>query len=514
MKPIETTTINHPALPSIQRWFYVFIMLYIALWTLAPTLVRFTLPMDAIEGAIWGHQLEWGYDKNPFLNAWLTALAQLIDGQSGWTLYLFSQISVGIAFWAVWRLGVKIMPPIYALIGVLVLASTQYYNLHAIDFNDNTLELSLWTLTTLFFYQALQCQKYQDWLLTGLFAGLSMMTKYYFAVLLIPMFLFMLLYPQTRAQFKKPGFLLAYLTFLLIVAPHIIWLYSHDFTPIEYALHRVSSEPKWINHIYYPAKYIVQQFEVFLPALFLFLMISIGKNSPVLCQINKEKISGYDRNFLLIVGMGPFFTTLFISLCTGINLRAGWGQPLLALWGLLFLAWARPILTQAKLKRFLVVLFIIIIGMLAGYSISLMRAKAPSSANFPGKIIATEITQEWHAKYHSPLKYVVGARWLAGNIAFYSNDHPTVYIDAMKPFSPWIDEAKIKREGAIFVWDASERSQMDPDRIKIRFAKLSSLHVMHFSWLRNKTMKPVEISVAFLPPAAVSAVPQNQSLPP
>jgi 4-amino-4-deoxy-L-arabinose transferase-like glycosyltransferase len=126
-------------LKNINKILYSFIGIHILLWTLAPTLIRFTLPMDAMEGTTWGHQFEWGYDKNPFMNGWLTALAIKLGGQSGWMTYLFSQLSVAICFFAVWQLGKKILPPLHALIAVLLLEGIQYYNFHAIDFNDNTL---------------------------------------------------------------------------------------------------------------------------------------------------------------------------------------------------------------------------------------------------------------------------------------------------------------------------------------------------------------------------------------
>src|SRR5580658_2023883 len=122
-----------------QRWLYVFIAVHLVIWTLVPAMVRYNLPLDAIEGTLWGHQLEWGYDKNPFLNAWLTALAVRLDGQSGWMIYLFSQLSVVICFWAVWQLAKKMVSPVYALIAVMLLEGVQYYHFHAIDFNDNTL---------------------------------------------------------------------------------------------------------------------------------------------------------------------------------------------------------------------------------------------------------------------------------------------------------------------------------------------------------------------------------------
>src|SRR5690349_17952813 len=122
-----------------ERWLYIFIGLHLLLWTLVPALVRDNLPLDSIEGTIWGHQLEWGYDKNPFLNGWLTALATYLDGNKDWMVYLFSQLSVVACFWAVWQLGKKMLPATYAFIAVLILEGIQYFNFHAIDFNDNTL---------------------------------------------------------------------------------------------------------------------------------------------------------------------------------------------------------------------------------------------------------------------------------------------------------------------------------------------------------------------------------------
>jgi len=65
--------IGNPLNPT--PWVILFLMTHLLAWTLVPALVRYNLPLDAIEGTVWGHQLELGYDKNPMLNGWLTALA-------------------------------------------------------------------------------------------------------------------------------------------------------------------------------------------------------------------------------------------------------------------------------------------------------------------------------------------------------------------------------------------------------------------------------------------------------
>lgn len=479
-------------------WLITFIFLHVTAWTLAPALTRFTLPMDSMEGALWGRQLEWGYDKNPFMNGWLTALALKIDGHSGWAIYLFSQLSVAICFWAVWRLSKKIVPPLYALIAVLLLEGMQYFNFHAIDFNDNTLELATWALTALFFYQAVRVNKLRDWLFTGIFAGLAMMTKYYSAMLFIPMALLLFTTQEGRAHFKKPGFYLATLVFLMIIAPHTIWLFSHDFVTLDYAFDRVASVPSVYNHLFFPAQFAWQQFEVLLPMLFLFSVLLIGKKP--WCVTPTFMISSFDKAFLFWIGVGPLLLTILLSAFTGMKLRAGWGQPLLSWSGLILLVWIQPYLTPAKFYRFIAVVFGFLILSVTMYSVSLIRAQETSSANYPGEKIATFFTGYWHDHYRSSLHYVAGSRWLAGNIAFYSSDRPQVFIDWDHRLSPWIDEKELRKDGAIFVWDLSDDKRVSVREIEKRFPKMSQPREYEFAWLRNDSAPKVKILVGFLAP--------------
>jgi len=480
-----------------ERCLYIFIFLHVFFWTLIPAWVRYTLPMDAMEGTIWGHQLVLGYDKNPFLNGWLTRFALFLGGGSVWVIYLFSQLSVAACFWATWKISKKILPPIYALISVLLLESMQYYHLHAIDFNDNTLELGLWAFTILFFYEATLKNKLSDWLLTGFFAGLGMMAKYYTAMLLIPMVLFLISQSAARQSFKSGKMYLGLLVFLVVILPHTIWLFFHDFITIHYAVSRVSSPPTLLNHLQFPLQFAWQQFEVLLPALLLFSILLLGKK-PVLTKLTP--LQKFDKTFLFLMGMGPFLLTISLSAIFGMKLRAGWGQPLLSLWGIILIAWITPRLTRERFIFFIALLITLAAVMMSVYSFALIRAKEPSSANFPGEIIAYELTKQWEQRYHTSLAYVAGPRWLAGNIAFYSKDQPTVYIDWNKKVSSWIDENKLKESGAIFVWDPTEAVQPAEKEIRARFAALGPIEIMHFSWMRNKTMEPIEFNVAFLPP--------------
>lgn len=484
----------------LSYWLYFFITLHFICWSLAPALIRHNLPLDAVEGSLWGHQLEWGYDKNPFLNGWLTALAIYLGGSSGWMVYCFSQLSVIICFFAVWQIAKQILSPVHALLSVMILEGVQYFNFHAIDFNDNTLELSLWALCSYFFYQALRKQHRNtlEWICTGFFAGLGMMAKYYTAALLAAMFLFVLMRRESRQQLLTAAPYFGLLIFFVVITPHVLWLYAHQFITISYVFERASSEPLWSNHLFYPTQFIWQQFEAFIPAIILCLPLLYGKARR---DTLKYRISHFDKTFLFYIGFGPLLLTALLSVLFGIKLRGGWGMPLLSLWGIALIAILQPHLSQKKLKFFIVYVLVLMGALLSGYGKSLIYSNTGTSANFPGKEMAQAVTAFWHKQYQQNLAFIAGSRWLGGNIALYSNDHPAVFMEWDEEHSPWIKLNELEQKGAIFIWDISAGEEL-PDDVKHNFPRLMPPVEMEFNFHRNEVaqLTPVKIGIAVLPP--------------
>lgn len=483
----------------MERWFFLFLLAHLILWTLVPAFARYNLPLDSVEGAIWGHQLEWGYDKNPFLNAWLTALALHFDTHSSWVIYLFSQLSVTICLLATWMLARIMLPPIYAALSVMILEGVQYYNFHAIDFNDNTLELSLFALTIYFFYRALKNTEptIWPWLFTGFFAGVSMMAKYYTLALLAGMTIFLFTHAENRRQLKTLPPYLGLGIFILTILPHTIWLFFHDFITINYVIQRGSSAPSWTNRFVFPANFAWEQFKAFLPAILLALTLMLGKKSNQ--QTPQPILNTFDKSFLFHVGLLPFILTLLLSLLLGTHLRAGWGMPLLSTWGILLFAFLHPTLTRKKIQRFIAIIFGIMLLLTSSYYIGINYSTHPTSSDFPGREIAQTLSQTWFNHYRTPLKYVAGSRWVAGNISVYSPYHPAVFIQWDKKLSPWITVEKLQKKGGLFVWLISHDETL-PEEIQKQFPRLTSPIVMEFNWHRKIKTAPIKIGVAMLPP--------------
>jgi len=472
--------------------FLLFLFIHVIGWTLLPALIRYNLPLDAMEGTTWGHQLEWGYDKNPFLNAWLTNLATHLGGSG--MVYFFSQLSVAACFIAVYQLGKKMLSPVYALVAVMLLEGLQYFNFHAIDFDDNVLELGLWGLTIYFFYRALCIQRTRAWILTGFFAALGVMAKYYTFALIGSLAIFFLIDRGARAQLKTRTPYWGLLTFLILITPHTLWLFHHQFITVTYVFQRTHATPNWLNHIYFPAQFAWQQLEVFLPALIIYLLLWIRSSKSL------EPVSSFNKKFIFIAAFMPLLLTLLLSLLTGARLRAGWGMPLLSFWPLALLVFAKPTLTKTKLVSFITGIYLLLITLLTGYYFSIVDSTTESTANFPGKEIAHTLTMKWRDAFHTQLKFVAGSRWLGGNIAFYSPEHPAVFMEWNKARSPWIHDAALIKNGAIFIWDINAKETLPPE-VKAQFPQLQPEFMMEFSYLRNKHhIPPIKIGVAFLPP--------------
>lgn len=483
--------------------FYLFLFIHLCIWTITPSLARHHLPMDAVEGSIWG--LHWlpGYDKNPYLNAWLTALAYHLPyfSSSTW-IYFFSQCSVIICFYFIWKLGGFFLNTRSRLISILLLEGLQYYNVHAIDFNDNTLELISWSGCLYFFVKALTTKRSLYWFLLGTFAGLGLMTKYYTGVLLFSFFIYLLL-PKNQFYFKEKSTYAALIPFVLICAPHIIWLFQHDFLTIRYIATRTENQIGTLSHLLYPAQFLLGQIETISPVIFLFgLLYAMEYFWGDSKKSHRKKISVVHRDILWIGLFSSPLITIALSALFGWQLHTAWGAPLFSSLGIFLCYYGLKSLSKKIVYFFYaLILAILFLGAFI-YSEQLRLSNTPSSANFQGKLLADTLESFWHAKFHRPLKYIGGPRFLAGSVVLDGQDHPEVWMEWHSRNSTWIHIQDIQKHGAIFIWEVGHGEQL-PKNIKLFFPTLSQIYLIELPWYGNHSIPPMKIGMAWIPPQDV-----------
>lgn len=485
-------------------YFYLLMILHFVLWTIVPTFLRHSLPMDALEGFVWGQNWLLGYDRNPWLNAWLTHLGVVIGGSSGWLIYAFSQLSVVTCFFVVWKLGTKITNQCYALVAVFLLQTMQYYTLASVDLNDNVLELGIWALIILYFYEALLSQKIRYWLSVGLWAGLALMTKYYAIVLFFPMLLVMLLTQEGRNSFKKLGFYLGVVLFFAIITPHFIWLFSNGFVTIQYAVMRVSAENAWHNSGGY---FALVHLLAILPMLIIY-GVFFCKNLKNGTGINfsKSSVNYFDKIFLLLLAFGPFVITILLALIFKYTLHVMWGTPLLSLWSLVLITFIKPKISAKRLKAFVYIIFSIFFLVISVYSYNIIYTGYISSATYPGQKISNyiDVLLDKYKQKNKPY-YVIGDRYTAGNVAYFSKNNLKTCIWEENIHFLCENDDVIKSKGAIFVWqsndiyDKAEQEKFKKfwQKVKQRFPHVSKINSKNFTWIYHADKSPLQVSVAF-----------------
>ena len=163
-----------------NRFFYIFLIIHITVWSLLP-LVRDLLPIDAMEGIIWGGLFDFGTHKHPPLSGWLVYAFYNIFGQSDFAVYLLGQIFVVIGFVYLYRLGkIFLKDSVKAALSVMIMEGCVCYSYLSIadGFNPNFILYATFPMITYYFYNCLTKNKMTDWLLMGFCMGMSFLAKY------------------------------------------------------------------------------------------------------------------------------------------------------------------------------------------------------------------------------------------------------------------------------------------------------------------------------------------------
>lgn len=492
---------------NIQKpiyYFWLFIVIHTLLWTIGPSLLRPTVPHDTLEGITWGLQWQLGYNKHPFLTAWLCAGVTQLFGVTGWPVYLLAQLAVSITFIAVWKLAQQILPLLHALIATLLLEGVLFYNINSFNLTPDTLQSPLWALLSLFFYMALTKQSLSHWLCTALFAALCVCTKYQVALLLLPMLLFCFFNPVARKSFTKPGLYCALLAFILLMMPHFIWLYEHHFITLTYAT-EVSSDythnKSLLNHITHPFGFLINSV-IDVVGVFILLWPFYNKNT---IQLH---ISSFQKQFLLALGLGPIFLTFLLCCFTGDYFPPRWSTPYFFMIGILCISYLKPALSKKQLQQFAatLVLFSLLL-FLAKMSTLTLFPRASSDAFLPNKKIAATLATLWEERFHTQLPILAGSHYLVAGVIPYMAHYPIPYLSWQSEDSAWFDEQQLHQHGGIFIWDKNgyytwdkqSQNHIDlPAAVMERFPKLKIMPDCTFYRLSDN--RSIVIGVAILPP--------------
>ncbi|MGD9815942.1 MAG: glycosyltransferase family 39 protein [Hyphomonadaceae bacterium] len=435
-----------------ERGLMALMAAHVAFWTLAPALSHSAPPLDVVEMYAWGREHVVATFKHPNLPGLVLEPTRWLFG-AGWPAYLVSQLFIAITFAAVFALGRELMDGPRALAGTLLLTGVYFFSWVTPEFNHNVAQMPLWALVMLLLWRATTHDKWLDWLLLGVLAGLSLWAKYSSGVLLIAAAIWMLWDARARSRIFTPGPWITFAAFLAAAAPQALWLVHHDFQPFAYAARRASGG-EWFA----PVEFLLTLALDHLPMLVLLLCVGyFGKTAADAPARPDERVLRY----LLLLGLGPAVLTALGAALGGAGLRSSWGAPMVALSGLLVVALLSSRFSAERLKRIMIgagALIVLVSGLyFAHMRYGVALTGKPLRGNWPQAEISASLQETWaQATNNAPLRIVAGDIWTAGLIGLEDRDPPSVLINGDFATSPWITPNELSRDGALVVWSGAQ----------------------------------------------------------
>ena len=406
---------------NINNIFFIFAVSHLIIWTFVPSITNKNLPLDVIEALAWGSNLEWGFNKHPPGSAFFPEVFFQIFGANDLAFYLLSQIFVVISFFYVFKFSNEILKdPKLSLISVLILESIFFYNFTTPEFNVNVCQLPFWSLVVFYSWKIYNDKKIKllDCFLLGLYGAIGFLSKYLFVYLLISIFL-LFIYLIYFKKIKKNDFkyFIILEIFVVLLVPHIIWLFNNDFITITYGLKRAGLETTGIiNHIKFPIVFLFKQIGLLIP--FSILLWLLVKKFKFKINFNDQKLM-----FLVFVNLVPIMLILLTSIVTGSEIRTMWMTPFYLFFGVLFIYILKSQINLKNLKSFLsVFLFLFFLSPILYAYISI--SETDKRTDYPGKIIANKVQLKWDQDFNDPIQFVIGNEWKAGNLSYHLKSRP------------------------------------------------------------------------------------------
>lgn len=436
--------------------FFGFLALHGVVWTALPAIFYLNLPLDLIEGLLYGPEWQLGHDKLPPLPWWMMAANHRLFGPDLF-FYAMAQLTVIAAFALIFALSRELVGAVGALVAVLIVDGLHYYSFTSPKFNHDLVQLPFWALACYAYWAALRRGRMMHWLLLGFAIGMALWAKYFMVVLAAPLMAFVLLDREARATLRTPGPYVAAAVALVVASPHLVWLVQNDFLPFAYVDARARHFKGVLDYVVQPTRFMLNQVGAFVPALVIAAPFLLDRGKP--SEPSGSGPTAFDRRIVTLFAFGPVTTIVVLSLATGRDMVALWGYPLWLFSGLWIVMQVRrpDAVTLSRIVLNWALVFVVYAGAFAVHFAVRPRLQDRYTAElYDGGRLAEEMSRRFREMTGQPLTYVIGSMWNGGNIAHYAPTHPRVLIDGNPKRAPWIDLEDLRRHGAIVVWTLQE----------------------------------------------------------
>jgi hypothetical protein len=424
--------------------------LYAVVWTIYGAIAKSSqgLHPDMTELVAWSRDLAWGY-KHPPLAAAIVRLWFSVFPLAEWSYYLLAMLMPAIALWIVWRLSADYLDIEKRVFGIALLTLVPFFTFHALKFNVNTVLMPLWAATTLWFLRSYRTRRTLTAALAAAAAAACMLGKYWSIFLIAGLVVAALIDKRRGAYFRSAAPWITILAGGVVLAPHLVWLYQHDFAPFGYAM-VVHGARSFAGTAFAALGYLAGSAGyVAIPVIIALVVARRGRTLLVDIMWPAEP----DRRLAAAAFWGPLLLPVAGALASGTDITSLWSMSAWTLLPVLLLSPPAMTISGVDTRRLLAIAVALPLVMLIaspGIAIIAQRNGPPPNSAQAG-LLAAEVERLWHAATPLPLRFVGGAGDLADGVASYAADRPRVLTDMPPP-----DAAELARSGMTIVCFAED----------------------------------------------------------
>jgi 4-amino-4-deoxy-L-arabinose transferase-like glycosyltransferase len=437
-------------------------------WAVYPHLTQLNLDnfRDMLENHVWGIRWQWSNSKHPPLFGWLTALWFDIFPRTDFNYRLLAALNIGLTLVTMLAIARRFLTPDQQRAAVMVAIVIPPLGFAAFTYNANSAMLPFWAGTILFYLRVIERRQWPDAAALGALAAGAILSKYFAGVLLLALFCHALSNRRTRAILASRLTLLAAFVFCLLVAPHVLWLFRNDFTPITFAA-AGQGDATAATQALRQLEFLIAQPLYALPGLaVLGLLRRPGDGAPLfdLGQV-RAALGTVTGQALAWAGLLTVPVAMLLALIVGSPLTSNWTVPVFCVVPIL-LVLLLPAGIAARMRRWTVGLSLGFMALMLAIS-PIIRAeiigRAAVNAAVPLAAIATAAGDLWTASHDGPVAFVAGDNDAVYAASFYLPARPQVVRDPDLSSQPWAPADKVAVHGlliicsdpaCIMVWDA------------------------------------------------------------
>lgn len=431
-------------------------------WIILAAMLNTSQFNDNIEQFVWSHSIEWGYWKHPPLPTFLFALLSHLIGPSIHTAYIMAALCLSVTAFFTWKIAECLLGKHWGTVAILLLGLQLGFSWRAQIYNHNTVLIMMVAATVWVSMLAAEQKRLLLWLCAGTLAGLAMLAKYQALVPLLALLGALWKTGALKIVRNRLGLIIALASTLIVFAPHLQWLISHDFLPLAYAKKTLHSTGA-AERLHVLIAFLITEIRSLVPAL-----VTLGVFALFFYQNNKNNKAATEPEItqttphaaevktwmIMLIG----FPAVFVSSLAlfGVHLEGHWVLQTFQFFPIWF-AWRLKLsFPQLQLRSFL--LSVVITHTIAmcfyvnsAFNTSARAALISSDRIYPATVLANHVLADWQKNTQCPLKYIVGPSFEAGMVSVYSKLFPAVLENGDPHKSPWINLADLQKRGAIYV---------------------------------------------------------------